>query len=124
MADESHDKYPNEIDLGREVPDYGSPEIHAPSAESERPKKTVYPCLYVSGGDELKQIPEEGCFMIRAKRISLTTRESEEDDADVSIELEVHAICLGDGVSEEGEDSHEKLAEDLAEFIKEHAEGT
>lgn len=118
-------KYPHEIDLGREVPDYSKivPETASePSPavdDDDRPKKTVFPRLYISDIDGLAKIPEEGCCMIRYKRVRFSTTETIDkegkEETDTTCELEIHAICLPEG-NESEED--EGLEEKMGEFLK------
>ena len=121
MSETTDKQFPDEIDLGREVPDYGSP-VAASEAPPEKKTRTVYPCLYINGGEALKKIPDQGCCMIRFKRVALTTRERDGDDQpdyEVSVELDVHAICLGDGDGAEDNDAdHEDLADGLRKLVE------
>ena len=114
------EKYPNEIDLGREVPDYGSPTAAPSDAKEET--RTVYPTLYISDCPGLKDLPEEGCCMIRYKRVRLRTEEVTDEDGteeNTSCELEIHAICHGDEEGDEESDDGD-LAEGIAKVLAEH----
>jgi hypothetical protein len=112
-----------EINLGREVPDYGG-EMATPASESPKQKtKTVYPSLYITGGNELEDIPAEGCCIIRYKRTQLTTRERDDDDSECSVDLEVHSICPcdSDGAAEAGNPDYgsgNDLVEGFEQFLK------
>lgn len=107
MSDEPYSEdYPNEIDLGKECPDYS---VDVEDGD-ERPMKTCYPSLYISGVKGCGAIPDEGWALVKICRASMTTRK----DGDDSCEIEVQKICLPDSSEYDSDD----LAEGIAKMIR------
>ena len=84
--------FPNEVDLAREVPDYGSSLEAGPS----KPKKMRkdYPSLYISGVEGLESMPKEGWALIYYKRRRLSLEENKDGDETSGADLEIQEICL------------------------------
>lgn len=108
--------YPVEIDLTREVPDYGNSLAVGPSKGGDKKTKQVGASLYLRGGKELASIPKSGYALIEFKRVSATIRDGKSagpnGDYPASVELEVSNICLPKKSG--GKD----MASDFAAFAK------
>jgi len=91
--------FPNEVDLAREVPDYGSMDAATPS----KPKKMRkdYPSLYISGVEGLESMPKEGWALIYYKRRRLSLEENKDGDETSGADLEIQEICLPKPSAEE-----------------------
>lgn len=108
------DSFPNEVDLGRDVPDYSKNTFDGPEYPAEtKPKKMrkSYPTLYISDAASLDQMPKEGYALIYYKRNRVTLEERDGEDKS-SADLEVQSISFP-SASKEDEDT------DLATAMKE-----
>jgi len=116
-----HEDYPVKIDLGKEVDDYPSPCEMAsknPKNPKNGKKRTVYPCLYLSGVEGLEDVPKEGHAIITFKRISMTVRDRN-GEQDNSVELEIEDIHFQ---SKTKEDENEDIAEGMKRLMEEQEE--
>lgn len=88
------------IDLGRE---YDSPCMSEPASDKKGEKKTSYPELYISGTEEMPDLPK-GDFYILAKvcvsRLSIDAKN--EENSSVSLEVKGMKV-VGEAESEDEE---------------------
>jgi hypothetical protein len=116
------EEYPNEIDLGRKVKDYGAcvPCVSdVAEDEDEEKTKIVYPSLYISGVPALLDLPEEGCCMVKYRRIGMEERERNGEKT-VSVELEILKICHAD----DEETENDEIAKGIQELLAKAQGGT
>jgi hypothetical protein len=83
------------IDLGTMRPDYSimtdAPAPEGASAESETPKKKVYPSLYISDLDTKLDLPDSGEAIVKFKVVE--RRETERDGKKTcSYDIEIHEL--------------------------------
>jgi hypothetical protein len=112
------DSFPNELDLGRTVPDYGEPKLTSSDAETPKKTKKVFPRLYIDDADGLGTIPREGYAMIYYKRKRVSVEEGDKGERS-SADLEVQSISFPE-VTKEEEDKD--LTTAMEELMGEHAE--
>lgn len=108
------DSFPNEVDLGRDVPDYGPPEVDSaePSTKSKKTRKN-YPTLYIPDAEDLSGMPKEGYALIYYKRNRVTLEERDGEDKS-SADLEVQSISFP---SAKKEDEDSDLATAMQEIM-------
>lgn len=104
-----------DIDLGRKSPELAS----IPSPPSDKGEDNVYyPDVYIDGGKELDEIPDEGTITFRYKKVRETTEKRDGKKTSHSVNLKLFAITdTTSESSEEKEDSGaelDKLAKEVA----------
>ena len=103
----NEEEYPNEIDLGRKVKDYGEcVPCDAAAVDEDEKTKVVYPSLYISDVPALLDLPKEGCCMIKYRRVGMSENERNGNES-MSVELEILKICHAD--EEDDTDMAEKM---------------
>jgi len=109
--------FPKEIDLGRDVPDYGATAISAPANKAHaKETKKDYPRMYLAG---VTGLPKEGYALIYFKTLSATVGEDSEGEDRSSTDIEVQEICLPNSSKSE-EDSD--LSSAMEALMKEKAD--
>lgn len=117
VSDSIKSAFPKEIDLGRDVPDYGATAISAPANKAHaKEKKKDYPRLYLQG---VTGLPKEGYALIYFKTLSATVGEDSEGEDRSSTDIEVQEICLPP-TSKSEEDSD--LSDAMAALMKEKSD--
>ncbi len=116
VPDSIKSAFPKDIDLSRDVPDYGATAIQAPANKAhEKSTKKDYPTLYIRDVPGLEDIPKEGYALIYFRRRSVTVGEDAAGEDQASADLEVQEICLPP-VSKSDEDAD--LSDAMAELLK------
>jgi hypothetical protein len=125
VPDSIKSAFPKEIELGRDVPDYGATAIQAPANKAhEKEKKKDYPTLYIRDVPGLEDIPKEGYALIYFRRRSVTVGEDSAGEDQASADLEVQEICLPPtSKSEEDADLSDAMQSLLSERNKASDEG-
>jgi hypothetical protein len=101
------------IDLGRE---YDSGPCCPPSDKKEKGKKS-YPSLYISDLEDIPDLPEGDFYILAKVKVCSTTKSMRDDEAKVSMELEVKSMKpMGEAESEE--DSEEIEVVDTADALE------
>ncbi len=117
VPDSIKSAFPKEIDLGRDVPDYGATALTAPANKAHaKETKKDYPRLYLQG---VTGLPKEGYALIYFKTLSATVGEDSEGEDKSSTDVEIQEICLPP-TSKSEEDSD--LSDAMAALMKEKSD--
>jgi hypothetical protein len=105
------------IDLGRKSGCSGCPE-----PVSEDKDHVYYPSVYIDGGKELADIPDEGTMLVRYKKTRTTTEEPAEGKKRTSVSLDLLEILETTEENSQKVDDREKALDKLAADEKPDAE--
>lgn len=101
-----HEQFPVSIDLAITPPEPVDLDMVIGKKGKSKP---MYPSLYISGVDNLEDLPREGYALIHFKRRSMTMGERDGEEC-CSADLEIHEIRLPEkGTAEEMGDIGEAL---------------
>lgn len=105
----------DKIHLGRKS-DFLSPA--APESDNDR---EYFPTLHLSGGKELKDLPESGRMLVEFDRTSLTVSEDKDGEKTVSVTLAIKCICRAEKskMQKHSERKTEDVLDALMEKVKE-----
>lgn len=93
----------------------------APSQPSSERKS--YPCLYIDGGSELKDLPDSGTMTVRFSITNRSTNENvKNDEVKRSITVEVQEILDVDADESERKSPRKQAEDDLDRYMAEEAD--